>query len=202
MTVVKRDKEAKIINDYFNSSAEVKKNVIKMCTADILAAVDLIEEAFVKQKKLLLCGNGGSAADCQHLAAEFINRLSSDVTRQSLPAIALTVDSSIITSIANDYDFDRIFERQVEGLGSQDDILFVITTSGSSINIIKAVEQAQKNSMKTIALIGQSDKSVRLTQLADITITIPSTKTQWIQESHLAVEHMLCQLVEKRIISK
>lgn len=174
-------------------SAEIKRQTAAKCAESIAKAADLIAGCFLSGDKVLLCGNGGSAADCQHMAAEFVSRFSKDLDRRALPAIALTTDTSFLTGFGNDFGFEGIFGRQVEALGSPGDVLIAISTSGSSPNVIRAVEAARKGSMITIALTGNGG---RLSAIAEVPITVPSTDTQYIQEAHLAVEHIMCELVE------
>lgn len=144
--------------------------------------------------KVLICGNGGSAADSQHMAAEFMNRLSGRFERPGLPAIALTTDTSFITSYANDIGFDRVFERQVLALGNTGDVLLVITTSGRSPNVVKAIQAARLRNMKTIALSGEGGA---ISELVDYPITVPSSNTQFVQECFLSIEHSICDMVEQ-----
>ena len=160
----------------------------------IADAALLIASAFQSGGKLLLCGNGGSAADCQHMATEFTSRLTKDFDRPALPAIALTTDTSFLTAYANDLGFEDIFGRQIQALGKPGDVLLGISTSGSSANIIRAVEVARTAGLKTIALTGSGGK---LGALADVAIAVPSTKTSHIQEAHLAIEHAICDAVER-----
>ncbi len=174
-------------------SIKVKQLTLDKCIDSILAAAQLIVDTFLSGGKVLLCGNGGSAADCQHMAAEFVNALDKSLLRATLPAFALTTDTSVMTSFSNDFGFDGVFERQVQGLGKPNDLLIGISTSGNSKNVVRAVEAANTIKMHTLALIGNSGK---LLELADAVISIPSKNTQYIQESHLAVEHTLCELVE------
>jgi phosphoheptose isomerase len=181
------------IETHLLQSAEIKRQTAANCAGSIAKAADVIAEAFLSGRKLLLCGNGGSAADCQHMAAEFVSRLSKDFERRALPAIALTTDTSFLTAFSNDCGFEGVFERQVEALGSARDVLIGISTSGNSPNVIRAVEAARKRDMSTIALTGNGG---RLSAMADVPIAVPSTDTQYIQEAHLAVEHTLCELVE------
>ena len=133
-------------------SAEIKRQTAAKCAESIAKAADLIAGCFLSGDKVLLCGNGGSAADCQHMAAEFVSRFSKDLDRRALPAIALTTDTSFLTGFGNDFGFEGIFGRQVEALGSPGDVLIAISTSGNSPNVIRAVEAARKGSMITIAL--------------------------------------------------
>jgi D-sedoheptulose 7-phosphate isomerase len=175
------------------TSADLKRQVAEECLNDILAAADLIAETFRSGGKLLLCGNGGSAADCQHMAAEFVSRLTKEFERPGLPAIALTTDTSFLTAFANDCGFEGIFERQIQTLGKPADVLLGISTSGNSSNVIRAVEAAHVANMRTIALTGSSG---RLARMAHVAIAVPSMNTQYIQEEHLAIEHIVCELVE------
>ncbi len=174
-------------------SIKVKQLTLDKCMDSILAASQLIVDTFLSGGKVLLCGNGGSAADCQHMAAEFVNALDKNFSRPTLPAFALTTDSSVMTSFSNDFGFEGLFERQVQGLGKPNDLLIGISTSGNSKNVVRAIIAANSIKMHTLALTGDSGK---LLQLADVAISIPSKNTQYIQESHIAVEHTLCELVE------
>ncbi len=182
------------IEHHLRQSADVKLKLIQTGMPSILAAAEIIAQSFRGGGKLLLCGNGGSAADCQHFAAEFVGRLTKDFQRPALPALALTTDTSFITAHANDVAFDDIFARQVEALGKSGDVLIGITTSGNSPNVLRAIAAAKKLKMKTIALTG--DGGVIVNQV-DVAIAVPSASTQHIQESHLAIEHILCDLVEQ-----
>ena len=165
----------------------------------IVEAALMVADAYRNGKKLLLCGNGGSAADCQHMAAELMNRLTKDVQRRALPAIALTTDTSFLTAFANDLGFKGVFERQVEALGERGDVLLGISTSGSSENVVQAMRLATTKGLNRIALIGEGGV---LRDMADVTIAVPSTQTQYIQESHLSVEHLICELVELELFSE
>lgn len=180
-------------------SAELKKHVAEQCVESIIAAVHLISGCFEKGGKILLCGNGGSAADCQHMAAEFVSRLTKDFNRPGLPAIALTTDTSFLTAFPNDYGFEGVFRRQVETLGNAGDALIGISTSGDSINVIRAVEAAKEADIGTIALVGNAGT---LTDIADIVIAVPSIGTQYIQEAHLSIEHIICDLVERSVFRR
>jgi len=162
----------------------------------IAAAADLIAAALRRGGKLLLCGNGGSAADCQHMAAEFVGRLRSEVKRPALPAIALTTDTSFITAHANDVAFDDVFARQVQALGATGDVLIAISTSGRSRNVIAAAEEGRRRGMSIVALLGEDGP---LAAAADVAIRVPSRDTQLIQQGHLAVEHLICELVESAL---
>ncbi|MBM3269291.1 MAG: D-sedoheptulose 7-phosphate isomerase [Candidatus Sericytochromatia bacterium] len=161
----------------------------------IVAAADRLVAAFAASNKVLLCGNGGSAADAQHLAAELVSRFR--VERRALPAIALTTDSSILTAIANDYDYERVFARQVEALGQPGDILVGISTSGNSRNVVAAMRIARDRGMCRIALLGSGGGAAAA--LADLAIVVSSADTPRIQEAHIAIGHILCELVERRL---
>lgn len=159
----------------------------------LLDAARVTSDAMHNGSKLLVCGNGGSAADSQHIVAEFVSRLTVD--RPALRAVALTTDTSILTAIGNDYGFDTVFSRQVEALGREGDVLLAISTSGNSRNCIKALEQACQLGMTTIAFTGNGGG--KMAALADINVIVPSTITMNIQESQLALEHIFCMLVER-----
>lgn len=171
--------------------AELRTKMAESMAAEIATAATAIAEAFKAGRKLLLFGNGGSAADAQHIAAEFMNRFL--IERPPLPAIALTTDTSILTSIANDYAFDEIFSKQLKALGKKGDVALGITTSGSSGNVLKALRAAKKLGMTTIALTGEGGKAA---SLSDIALQIPSRSTPRIQEAHIAVGHILCDLTD------
>ena len=184
----------KFISDSLNESSETKLNMLKECSEDILSAVKIISDSYKKGKKLLLCGNGGSAADCQHIATEFMIRLSHHINRPALPAIALTTDSSNLTAGGNDIGFENVFARNIEGLGNEGDVLITISTSGNSPNLLKAVEQAKSKGLKVIGFLGGSGG--KLKALVDLPIIIPSYNTQRIQEGHITTGHIICELVE------
>ena len=190
----------KFIEDSLKESSETKLKIKEQCSDDILEAVELVVNAYKKNKKLLLCGNGGSAADCQHIATEFMIRLSHTIVRPALPAIALTTDTSNLTAGGNDIGFENVFARSIEGLGNEGDVLIAISTSGNSGNIIKAVEKAKEKGMKTIGFLGGSGG--KLKNLVDLPIIIPSPNTQRIQEGHITVAHILCELVEDDLFGK
>ena len=181
---------------HLRASADAKTAVAAECLEDILAAAELVAATFRRGGRVYLCGNGGSAADCQHMAAEFVSRLTREVVRPGLPAIALTTDTSFLTAYSNDCGFEGVFERQIQTLGRAGDALIGISTSGSSPNVVRAVAAARALGLRTIALTGAGG---RLQELADITIAVPSTSTQHIQESHLAIEHIICDLVEQML---
>ena len=184
----------KFIVDSLKESSEVKLKMESTCKAEILLAVQTLSEAYKNKKKLLLCGNGGSAADCQHIAAELMVRLNHNITRPALAAVALTTDTSNLTAGGNDIGFENIFARNVEGLGYEGDVLLAISTSGNSVNIIKAVEKAHQKKMFVIGFLGGTGG--KLKSLVDLPIIIPSTNVQRIQEGHITIAHILCELVE------
>jgi D-sedoheptulose 7-phosphate isomerase len=164
--------------------------------AAILTAAERITASFKAGGKLLLCGNGGSAADCQRMAAELVSRLSRERERPGLPALALTTDTSFLTAYSNDYGFEGVFERQVEAHGRRGDVLIAISTSGNSQNVIRAVRRARATGMMTIGLLGEGGA---LTGLVDCPVVVPSRDAQRIQEVLLCVEHILCDLTESAL---
>jgi phosphoheptose isomerase len=182
--------------DHLFGTAELARQVADENVDAIVAAADLIAETFRGGGKLLMCGNGGSAADCQHLAAEFVSRLSRQFERKALPAIALTTDSSILTAIGNDYGYQVVFSRQVEALGRPGDVLLGISTSGSSPNVVEAFRMAKTIPMRTISLTGPGGC---LADVADVAICVPGQNPQHVQELHLAIEHLLCDLAEQKL---
>lgn len=187
----------KFVTDSLNESSETKLKIKEQCFDDIIKAIDFIVECYKSGNKLLLCGNGGSAADCQHIATEMMIRLSHHINRPALPAIALTTDTSNLTAGGNDIGFENVFARNVEGLGNKGDILLAISTSGNSPNVIKAVEMAHKKGMRVIGFLGGSGG--KLNALVDLPIVIPSTNTQRIQEGHITIAHIICELVEVKL---
>jgi len=190
------DKIKFIINS-LTESAETKIKIQQQCLDDLLSSVDLLVSAFRNGNKLLLCGNGGSAADCQHIAAEFVIRLSHEIDRPPIPAIALTTDTSNLTAGGNDIGFENVFARNVQGLGQNGDVLLAISTSGNSPNILKAIETAKQKGMKIIGFTGGSGG--KLKSLVDVNLIIPSNNVQRIQEGHITVAHIICELVENEL---
>ncbi len=180
-------------------SADIKKKVATDCLESILEAIQLIIDTFRLGGKVLICGNGGSAADSQHMAGEFVCSLNKALNRPGLPALALTTDTSILTAHANDMGFEGIFKRQIQALGKSGDLLIAISTSGDSVNVITAVKTAKLAGMHTIALTGNNGK---LRKMVDEAISVPSTNTQYIQESHIAIEHIICELVEYHLFGR
>jgi D-sedoheptulose 7-phosphate isomerase len=175
--------------------AELRVQLAQTLSPRIVDAAQLIAQCLTDGGKVLLFGNGGSAADAQHLAAEFVGRFV--LERNALPAIALTTDSSILTAVGNDYGFDQVFARQIQALGRPRDVAIGISTSGNSPNVVKAVSVAAERGLRTIGLAGR-DGGV-LAKAAEIAITVPSTNTARIQECHIAVGHVLCELVEDEL---
>jgi len=190
----------KFIIDSLNESAETKLKIKDQLMGDILKAVDILSDCYKAGNKLLLCGNGGSAADCQHIATELMIRLSHHIERPALPAIALTTDTSNLTAGGNDIGFENVFARNVEGLGNKGDVLLAISTSGNSPNAIKAVEMAHRKGMKVIGFLGGNGG--KLKSIVDLPIVIPSLNVQRIQEGHITVAHIICELVEDKLYGK
>ena len=184
---------------HVDESVQVARRIVDTCGEPILQVADAMTETFRAGGKVLLCGNGGSAADCQHMATELVSRLTADFVRPGLPAIALTTDTSFLTAYANDCGYDGVFARQIQALGRPGDLLIGISTSGGSANVIHAVRAARGLGMRTVALIGAGGA---LAEVADVTIAIPSTFTQYVQEAHLMVEHILCDLVERHLFGE
>jgi D-sedoheptulose 7-phosphate isomerase len=183
-----------IIDERFQELVDLIPQFKKESKESIAEASKMMAVAFKNNNKILICGNGGSAADSQHFAAEFVNAFSRDITRGALPALALTTDTSVITSIANDFSFENIFSRQVQAYSNPGDILVVLTTSGSSINCINAVLEAKKVGVLCIAL---TRTEAEISHLVDLTIEVPSNNTQHIQECHILAYHVITELVEK-----
>jgi len=182
---------------YLRETADTVLMVESECLDDIEAASEIVIGSLRDGGKLLICGNGGSAADAQHLATEFVSTLTLDNPRPSIPAIALTTDSSLLTAIANDFGIEGVFARQVESLGRAGDVLIAISTSGNSRNVVRAAEQARSQDLKVIALTGASGGT--LGPVADVAIRVPSTATAHVQECHLAIEQLLALLAERAL---
>lgn len=180
------------IKNILLESAEVKKQVAQNLSGDIERFAQIVINAFKHKRKVVFCGNGGSAADAQHLATEFVHQF--EKKRIALPAIALTTDTSMLTAIGNDWGFDQIFSRQVEGLVQEGDVFVGLTTSGNSANVLRALDEAKKKKAHTIILSGRDGGKSK--DLADLNIIIPSQNTARIQESHLCIGHIVCKLVD------
>lgn len=187
------------IREIIQASIDTKKKLLesKELVEAISTIVEVTTTAFKNGKRVYFCGNGGSAADAQHLAAEFSGRFYTD--RKALPAEALHCNTSYLTAVGNDYSFDDIYSRIIDGIGAEGDILFGISTSGNSKNIIKAFEVAKKKGMITVAFTGSTGGNMK--SIPDHLINIPSTDTPRIQESHITVGHIVCQLVEEKIFN-
>ncbi len=185
------------IKEYISDSIETKERIMNndALIEKIFTAAEMIAGALKSGHKLLIAGNGGSAADAQHIAAEFVCRFYFD--RPALPAVALSVDTSVLTATGNDYGFLNIFSRQIEALGCEEDIFLAISTSGNSPNIIKALEAAKKMKIKTILLTGAKDSHGA--QKSDLCIKVPSEETPKIQESHIMLGHIICAIAEKEM---
>ncbi|HEX9124037.1 MAG TPA: SIS domain-containing protein [Actinomycetota bacterium] len=182
------------IRAYLQETSDAARRTAETCAPDVAASAELLVNALLDGGKILLCGNGGSAADSQHLAAEFVSALSVDNRRPAVPAVALTTDTSILTAIANDFGFEGIFARQVEAVGRTGDVLIGISTSGNSEDVVRAFEQAAAQGIRTIALTGETGG--KLAPMADVAVRIPSRETSHIQECHIAVGQLLAFLVE------
>jgi len=189
---------SKHIKQLFSESIQTKQTAMEQLSDTIADAVALLVEALKNGRKILACGNGGSAADAQHFAAELICRFEKE--RPSLPAIALTTDTSALTAISNDYNFNNIFARQISGLGLAGDILIAISTSGNSDNIIKAIEMAHSKQLSVIALTGRDGgKIAALLNDCDIEVRVPSEITARIQEVHLLTIHCFCHQIDEQL---
>ncbi len=187
-----------IISKRFKESSEVKTRFLKENLPKLIDLIKLVTSTFEAGSKVFFFGNGGSAADAQHLAAEFVNRYVMD--RPPLPAIALTTDTSILTSVSNDLSFSEIFSKQIRALGREGDIAIGISTSGNSANVLKAFEVAKEMGMKTVALTGNDGG--QLAKMADISLVVSSTSTPRIQETHILIGHILCEMVEHQLFLK
>jgi D-sedoheptulose 7-phosphate isomerase len=184
------------IKERLRLAAKVNDAMADAEAESIALAADLIAAALRRGQKLLLCGNGGSAADCQHMAAELVGRLTREMERPGLPAVALTTDTSFLTAYANDVGFDAVFARQVQALGSAGDVLIAISTSGRSRNVLAATDEARRKGLSVVALLGEDGP---LAAAADVAVRVPTRDTQLIQQVHLAVEHLICHLVERTL---
>ena len=182
----------------FDASIEIKEASKKCLVSPIEKAINLLITTYKNNNKTLICGNGGSAADAQHFAAELICRFERE--RPSLPSIALTTDSSALTAISNDYSYSEVFARQVSGLGQIGDLLIAISTSGNSSNIIRAIEEAHNKNISVIALTGKDGGKIKtLLKETDIEIRVPSKSTARIQEVHILTIHCLCEQIDKNL---
>ncbi len=187
-----------IVVRLFRESNQVKEAFLNENLSKLVRVVDVVTAALKGGKKVLLFGNGGSAADAQHIAAEFVNRF--QIERPPLPAIALTTDTSIITSIANDYDFSEVFDKQIRAIGQAGDIAWGFSTSGSSPNVLKALETAKKMGMFTVGLTGKDGG--RVAGIVDVALNVPSGSVPRIQETHITVGHVICEMVDFRLFKR
>ena len=178
------------------ASARVHFHIAANCLEDIVSASHLVARTLALGCKILLCGNGGSAADCQHMAAELVSCLTQDFKRPGLAAIALTTDSSILTAYANDFGYEGVFARQVEALGRPGDLLIGISTSGGSKNVLRAINIARQKEMTVMVLCGEGGS---MADVADVAVRVPSRDTAIIQQAHLSVEHLVCHLAERML---
>ena len=186
-----------LVKETLKESAKVKERLLDQSDT-IVKIAEWILDTINGGGKILFCGNGGSASDSQHIACELVGKLSRE--RKGLPAIALTTDTSILTAVSNDWDFDRVFSRQVEALGNKGDLLIAISTSGKSKNILNAVDAARKIGMKTIGLSGFEGGTLK--EHADFTLIVPSQDVQRIQEAHITVGHVVSDIVERTILDR
>lgn len=188
------------VTQQFHESIRTKQMALDQLAPAIIQAASMMANCLQNEGKVLSCGNGGSAADAQHFSSELLNRF--EMERPGLPAVALTTDSSTITSIANDYDYREIFSKQVRALGQETDILLAISTSGGSANVTAAVEAAHERGMAVVALTGRDGGQIApLMVTGDIEIRVPATVTARIQEVHLLVIHCLCDLIDQHLFN-
>lgn len=186
------------IKDIFCESIHVKEELLRTELGRIVEIAELIIEALRKNGKVIIFGNGGSAADSQHIAAELVGRFKKD--RTALAAIALTVNTSVLTSLANDYGYEIVFSKQVEALGRKNDVAIGISTSGRAKNVALGLKQAKKMGMKTVVLTGKN--GAELAKAADLSLLVPSEVTARIQEAHITIGHILCELIEQELCSE
>lgn len=186
------------IQDHFEESIQTKHKTLELLTHHILKAIDLMVQAIIQGKKIICCGNGGSAADAQHFVAELVNRF--EIERPPLAAIALTTDSSIITSVANDYHYNEVFVKQIRALGQSGDCLVAFSTSGNSPNILQAIKTACEKNMNIIALTGKTGGDIaNVLRDNDVEIRIPSQSTARIQEAHGLILHCFCDIIDRQL---
>lgn len=187
------DSKIKVLSENtFAEHVRVIDEVVRNCLPQIEAAAERICQALRDGRKILLCGNGGSAADAQHIAAELVGQY--ERPRRGWPAIALTTDTSALTALSNDYGYDEVFARQVQALGAKGDVLIAISTSGNSANVLAAVREAQKSGCGTIALTGVGGGE--LAKVCDLAVVIPSDRTARVQEAHITIGHLWCEIVD------
>jgi D-sedoheptulose 7-phosphate isomerase len=186
-----------LIKKEIGESVQLKNRVADELSEKIVEVAHALAQCIKNGGKLLLCGNGGSAADAQHFAGELVVRLSSDYTRSALPAITLSSNDYVLTACANDFGFEQVFSRQIEALGKPEDVLLCISTSGNSPNLLVAAQKAKEKKMKTVGLLGRDGG--KLKSLSDLSIIVPSNNTPRIQETHICICHILCELIEKEL---
>lgn len=179
----------------FEDSAKVKQRFVKENADLIVEVVELIAQCFTRGNKVLIFGNGGSASDASHIAGEFVNRFL--LERPPLPAIALNTDVAVLTSISNDYDFSEIFVKQLKALGQKGDVAIGISTSGTSPNVVKAIQAAREMGIRTVVLTGNKNKGGKLAEIAEFAFVVPSSETPRIQETHITLGHAICQMVDE-----
>ncbi|MFA5625892.1 MAG: phosphoheptose isomerase [Thiohalomonadaceae bacterium] len=193
--------ELKRIEQHFTDSILTKQTAANQLAPHIVVAADMMSHCLEIGGKILSCGNGGSAADAQHFSSELLNRFERE--RPGLPALALTTDTSTLTSIANDYDFSQVFAKQIHALGQADDLLLAISTSGNSANVLSAVQAAHDRQMRVVALTGRDGGSLATTLAeGDIEIRVPAQNTARIQETHLLIIHCLCDLIDLHLFGE
>jgi len=187
------EKKSEIVFEYFSNAAMVLKKTAFSLEEQIIHAAEIITEALLKGKKILLCGNGGSASDAQHMAAELVGRFR--LERNALPAISLSADTAVLTAVSNDFGFEQVFARQVSALGNSGDVLIAISTSGLSVNVLEAAIKAKEKGLFVIGITG--DKRPNFKDKCDICLSVPSNEIVYIQQAHSAILHIICFLVEK-----
>lgn len=189
------------VYQHFEDSAQAKREAAEMLAAPVAAAIELMTNSLLADGKILACGNGGSAADAQHFAAELVGRFEAE--RQELAGIALTTDSSILTAVGNDYAFDHIFSRQVRALGREGDVLLAISTSGNSGNVIEAIKAAHTNGLSVVALTGKGGGAIAgMLREGDVHLCVPAQRTARIQEVHLLMIHCLCDGIDALLLGE
>ncbi len=191
--------DVRAVREIFRETAKLLEVFVEKGSPSLVDAACLVATSMRNGGKLLLCGNGGSAADCQHVAAEFVCRLSREKNRGALPALALTTDTSFLTAFCNDYGFEDIFTRQIQALGRPGDVLLGISTSGASENVLRALREAKRMGLSTVAL---TRRGGAIGALADVSIEVDSKNTAVLQNVHLAIEHGLCSLVEEMLFGE
>lgn len=187
-----------IIDRSFVESVEAKQRCRERNQESLIRAATIVVEAFNNENKLMIFGNGGSAADAQHIAAEFVNRFM--IERPPLPAMALTTDTSILTSVSNDYTFDDVFSKQVKALGMEGDVAWGMSTSGNSVNVLEALAVARDRGLRTIGMTGSSDG--KMTEVAQVLLKVDADNTARIQECHITMAHIICELVDYQLFQR